>query len=126
MVNDVDPVPANEAAQAIWALGEAVQVSTHNTVEIGRRRPWWPPRVEEFGQVDILVNNAGITRDKTFHNLDDELWDFVLDVNLKTAFHSSLAAVQHMRDARPRGDGRRRSRPTTARSSSRPRRHSSG
>src|SRR5207302_4044194 len=27
-----------------------------------------------------------------------ETWDFVLDVNLKTAFHSSLAAVQHMRE----------------------------
>src|SRR5204863_1105330 len=53
--------------------------------------------LEEFGRVDILVNNAGITRDKTFHNLDDQIWDFVLDVNLRTAFHSSLAAVQHMR-----------------------------
>jgi 3-oxoacyl-[acyl-carrier protein] reductase len=63
----------------------------------------------EFGKVDILVNNAGITRDRTFHNLDDELWDFVLNVNLRTAFHSTLAAVPHLRDAAKRemGEGGR-------------------
>ncbi len=97
VVNDVDPDPANEAAQAIKDSGGAAQVSTHDTVELGQAQAMVAAAVEEFGQVDILVNNAGITRDKTFHNLDDDLWDFVLDVNLKTAFHSSLATVQHMR-----------------------------
>ena len=97
VVNDVDPDPANEAAQAIKDAGGQVQVSTHNTVELDQAHAMVNAAIEEFGHLDILVNNAGITRDKTFHNLDDEIWDFVLDVNLKTAFHSSLAAVQHMR-----------------------------
>ncbi|HXJ65377.1 MAG TPA: 3-oxoacyl-ACP reductase family protein [Actinomycetota bacterium] len=97
VVNDVDPDPANEAAQGIKEAGGQVQVSTHNTVELDQAHQMVAAAIEEFGRLDILVNNAGITRDKTFHNLDDELWDFVLDVNLKTAFHSSLAAVQHMR-----------------------------
>ncbi|HEY7283222.1 MAG TPA: SDR family NAD(P)-dependent oxidoreductase [Actinomycetota bacterium] len=99
VVNDVDPDPANEAAQAIKEAGGQVQVSTHNTVELDQAHAMVNAALEEFGHVDVLVNNAGITRDKTFHNLDDELWSFVLDVNLKTAFHSSLAAVQHMRTA---------------------------
>jgi 3-oxoacyl-[acyl-carrier protein] reductase len=97
VVNDVDPDPANEAAQAIKEAGGQAQVSTHNTVELDQAHAIVEAGVGEFGTVDILVNNAGITRDKTFHNLDDETWDFVLDVNLKTAFHSSLAAVRHMR-----------------------------
>jgi len=54
--------------------------------------------VERFGKLDILVNNAGITRDKMFHNLDDDLYDLVLDVNLKTGFHATLAAMPYLRE----------------------------
>ena len=102
VVNDVDPEPANETAQAIKEAGGQVLVSTENTVELDQARQLMNAAAEGFGKLDILVNNAGITRDKTFHNLDDEVWDFVLDVNLKTAFHCSLAAMPHMRDAAKR------------------------
>src|SRR5207249_5547131 len=37
-----------------------------------------------------------------FHNLDDDLWDFVLDVNLKTAFHTTRAAMPYLREAAKR------------------------
>ena len=33
-----------------------------------------------------------------FHNLDDDLFDLVLDVNLKTAVHATQAAMPHMRE----------------------------
>ena len=102
VVNDVDPDPAEETAAAIKEAGGQVLVSTDNTVELGQARQMMAKAAEAFGKIDILVNNAGITRDKTFHNLDDELWDFVLDVNLKTAFHSTLAAMPHMRDVAKR------------------------
>jgi 3-oxoacyl-[acyl-carrier protein] reductase len=105
VVNDVDPEPAEETAQALKDAGGQVQVSTHNTVELDQARAMMEAAWNEFGHIDILVNNAGITRDKTFHNLDDELWDFVLDVNLKTAFHSTLAAMPYMRDAAKREMG---------------------
>jgi 3-oxoacyl-[acyl-carrier protein] reductase len=99
VVNDVDPEPAEETAQAVKDAGGQAQVSTHNTVELAQAKQMTEAAANEFGKIDILVNNAGITRDKTFHNLDDQLWDFVLDVNLKTAFHSTLAAIPFMRDA---------------------------
>ncbi len=53
--------------------------------------------IDRLGGLDILINNAGITRDKMFHNLDDETFDLVMDVNLRTAFHATLAAVGYMR-----------------------------
>jgi 3-oxoacyl-[acyl-carrier protein] reductase len=109
VVNDVDPEPAEETARAIKEVGAEVLVSTDNTVDLDQARQLMNSAAEGFGKVDILVNNAGITRDKTFHNLDDEVWDFVLDVNLRTAFHCSLAAMPHMRDAAKRemGEGGR-------------------
>ena len=42
---------------------------------------------EKYGKVDILVNNAGITRDALTHKMTDEMWDMVIDVNLKGVFN---------------------------------------
>ena len=105
VVNDVDPDPAEETAAAIKEAGGEVLVSTANTVELDQARQLMAQAAEAFGKIDIVVNNAGITRDKTFHNLDDELWDFVLDINLKTAFHTTLAAMDHLRGAAKREIG---------------------
>jgi 3-oxoacyl-[acyl-carrier protein] reductase len=102
VVNDVDPDPAEETAAAIKEAGGQVLVSTANTVDLEEARQMLAQAAEAFGKVDIVINNAGITRDKTFHNLDDELWDFVLDVNLKTAFHTTLAAMPYLREAAKR------------------------
>jgi len=43
--------------------------------------------VEKYGKIDILVNNAGITRDGLTHKITDEMWDLVIDVNLKGVFN---------------------------------------
>lgn len=105
VINDVDPEPAEETAQAVKEAGGEALVSTHDTVELDEAKAMVEAAAERFGKLDIVVNNAGITRDKTFHNLDDELWDFVLDVNLKTAFHTTLAAMPHLRGAAKREMG---------------------
>jgi 3-oxoacyl-[acyl-carrier protein] reductase len=98
VVNDVDPEPAREVVEAIRSEGGRALLSSHDTVELENARDMMAAAAGEFGTVDILVNNAGITRDRTFHNLDDKMWDFVLDVNLRTAFHCSLAAMPYMRE----------------------------
>ena len=99
VVNDVDPDPAEETAQAVKEAGGEVLVSTENTVELEQARRLMSGAVEQFGKIDIVVNNAGITRDKTFHNMDDDVWNFVLDINVRTAFHTSLAAMPYLREA---------------------------
>lgn len=43
--------------------------------------------MEKYGKVDILVNNAGITRDAMTRKMTDEMWDAVIDVNLKGVFN---------------------------------------
>lgn len=102
VVNDVDPDPAEETAQEVKEAGGEVLVSTDNTVNLGEARSLMSKAAEQFGAIDIVVNNAGITRDKTFHNMDDDIWDFVLDINLKTAFHTSLASMPYLREAAKR------------------------
>ena len=43
--------------------------------------------VEKYGKIDILVNNAGITRDAMTRKMTEEMWDLVIDVNLKGVFN---------------------------------------
>ena len=99
VVNDVDPEPAEETAQAVKEAGGEALVSTDNTVNFEEAKRLMDAAAGQFGKIDILVNNAGITRDKTFHTMDDDIWNFVLDINLKTAIHSTRAALAHMREA---------------------------
>ena len=54
--------------------------------------------IDAFGRVDILVNNAGILRDKTIHNLTDEMWDDVVAVHLRGTFACTRAAARAMKE----------------------------
>lgn len=56
--------------------------------------------VEDFGQIDILVNNAGITRDTLLMRMEEEMWDLVIKVNLKSVFNFTKAVQRHMLKAR--------------------------
>ena len=50
-----------------------------------------------IGDVDVLVNNAGTDRFSFFVHTDEELWDFVLAVNLRGTIavtHAVLDAMQ--------------------------------
>lgn len=42
---------------------------------------------EKYGKTDILVNCAGITRDALVQKMTEDMWDIVIDVNLKGVFN---------------------------------------
>lgn len=48
--------------------------------------------IDAFGRIDVVVNNAGILRDKSFHNMDDNLWDQVIAVHLRGTYKVTKAA----------------------------------
>lgn len=50
----------------------------------------------KFGGLDILVNNAGIFPMSPFLSTSEELWDKVIDVNLKGAFFYTQEAAKLM------------------------------
>jgi 3-oxoacyl-[acyl-carrier protein] reductase len=56
--------------------------------------------VEDFGKIDVLVNNAGITRDTLLMRMDEEMWDLVIKVNLKSVFNFTKAVQKYMLKAR--------------------------
>jgi NAD(P)-dependent dehydrogenase (short-subunit alcohol dehydrogenase family) len=53
--------------------------------------------VETYGGVDVLVNSAGVQRYGTVVETEEEVWDEVLDVNLKGIYLASRYAIPEMR-----------------------------
>lgn len=58
--------------------------------------------VAEYGCIDILINNAGISESTPFAEYTEELFDKVMDLNVKGVFNASHAAAECMI---PRGKG---------------------
>ena len=54
-----------------------------------------------FGQIDNLTNVVGIGRgDTSALRITEEVWDTMMDVNLKSVLFTSKYALPHMREAR--------------------------
>ena len=51
---------------------------------------------EQLGGLSILVNNAGIEEVKPSLDVTEEIWDKILDTNLKGAFFCAQAAAKRM------------------------------
>ena len=56
--------------------------------------------VNEFGGLDVICNNAGIQPKSSYlpaHELPEEMWDRIIDVNLKAPFLLTGYAIPHLR-----------------------------
>ncbi|MGI8670404.1 MAG: SDR family NAD(P)-dependent oxidoreductase [Aridibacter sp.] len=53
--------------------------------------------VEEFGQIDLLVCNAGIWEGSPIEDMSEDVWNKVLNTNLKSAWAMTKACVPAMK-----------------------------
>jgi 3-oxoacyl-[acyl-carrier protein] reductase len=52
--------------------------------------------IKDFTKIDILVNNAGITRDNLLLRMNEQDWDLVININLKSMFNLTKAVMRDM------------------------------
>ena len=95
----------NEAAEdtlkEIEALGVKVRAYASNAADYEQTHEVVKEILAEFGHIDVLVNNAGITKDGLMMRMNEQQWDAVLTVNLKSAFNFIHACTPVM--AKQRG-----------------------
>ena len=92
-----DIADLQETAQAVFEVGDLPAVSVKLDVTSPSDAEAAVARaIEQFGRLDILVNNAGVGRPASLAEVTDELWDWMLDINLKGPFICSRAAAPHM------------------------------
>ena len=83
------------------ALGARVRAYESDASDFAAAHKVVDQVLAEFGRIDVLVNNAGITRDGLILRMEENQWDSVININLKSAFNFTHAAVPVM--SRQRG-----------------------
>ncbi len=55
--------------------------------------------IRDFGEIDVLVNNAGILGYSNVVDTSEEMWDNIMNVNLKSAFLCSKFVIPSMQSS---------------------------
>jgi glucose 1-dehydrogenase len=89
--------PADKVVAEIEALGAKAVAIQGDVSSVPSTRQLVEKGVEALGSLDILVNNAGVESHAPFWQVSEADYDRVLDTNLKGAFFTSQAMVNHLR-----------------------------
>ena len=93
VIADLDPVSGEAAASEVGGVFRPVNVADEAMVDA-----LYDSVFAEFGRLDIAFNNAGISPadDDSIETTELPAWDRVQDVNLKSVYLCSRAALRHM------------------------------
>jgi NAD(P)-dependent dehydrogenase (short-subunit alcohol dehydrogenase family) len=93
VIGDIDPSTGKPAADELDGLFVPVDVADKSAVD-----NLFDTAAETYGSLDIAFNNAGISPpdDDLIENTELDAWDRVQNINLKSVYLCSKAALRHM------------------------------
>ncbi|MFH1647362.1 MAG: glucose 1-dehydrogenase [Chloroflexota bacterium] len=94
VIGDIIPLEATE--REIKDLGRRVIAVKTDVAVREDVKNLFDSAINNFKQVDILVNNAAIVRRASLLEMTEDIWDAVIDVNLKGTFLCTQAAGKNM------------------------------
>lgn len=90
---------AKSTETEIRKLGVKVFATPVNAMKTAEVNEFLKDVAEKFGRVDVLVNVAGgLCGRKKLEEMDEEFWDMVIDLNLKTTWRMTKAALPLLTD----------------------------
>jgi len=99
VVADVQATRGAEAVAAIRAAGGEARFQPVDVTEEAQCAALMDAAVAAYGRIDVLVNNVGWFPRASLAETTTELWEQVLNVNLRGAFYCCKYAVPHLRAA---------------------------
>ncbi|MFN5100717.1 MAG: SDR family oxidoreductase [Burkholderiaceae bacterium] len=100
IIADINAEAGERVAKSLGANAKAIATDVANGVSV---RAMVQACVDSFGVPDIVINNAGTThRNQPMLQVDEQTFDRVFNVNVKSIYHMAHAVVPVMR-ARGKG-----------------------
>jgi NAD(P)-dependent dehydrogenase (short-subunit alcohol dehydrogenase family) len=85
-----------DVVEVIAHLGKAAPAVTIDVRSVDSCRSGIAAAVQALGGLDILINNAGYEEVRPSLEVEEQLWDRIVDTNLKGAFFCAQAAARAM------------------------------
>lgn len=95
-----DPEKVAKVASAIQAAGSPTQEIVCDATDLASLRQLFTVLQQDWGRLDILVNAQGTTKKQPTQEVDDELFDSILEVNLRSVFRACRQAYPLLKTAR--------------------------
>jgi NAD(P)-dependent dehydrogenase (short-subunit alcohol dehydrogenase family) len=91
-----DPERAAALADALNGNGFSAWSAAFEATSISETQRMVDAAAGHFGRLDILVNCIGLNREEKAEEVTEETFDYVYQVNLKSAMFQAQAAARHM------------------------------
>jgi len=90
------PEATEELERQVAALGDKAIGVDADVSKVEDLQKLIDAGVKAFGRIDIMINNAGVETRTSILDTEEKQYDFVMDVNLKSAFFGTQLAAQQM------------------------------
>jgi sorbitol-6-phosphate 2-dehydrogenase len=95
-VNDINLSEAEKTSQEIIKLGRRASSYKADVGEQREVNEMVEKILNKYKKIDILVNNVGISKILPFTETTEEVWDKIIDINLKGTFLCCKAVIPQM------------------------------
>jgi NAD(P)-dependent dehydrogenase (short-subunit alcohol dehydrogenase family) len=93
---DIDAEAGNAVARSVIEDGGEAMFILCNVSRSEECKKAVDRTLRKWGRLDVLFNNAGVTRRASVLGTSEEEWDWVMEVNVKSVFLMSKAAIPEM------------------------------
>ena len=103
VIADIDSEQIDRVAEEITALGRKAMAIKTDVTRSNEVNSMVTSAMKEFKKIDILINNAGGSareRASLFCKTTEDIWDYVIALNLKSTFNCTRAVIEHMIERR--------------------------
>ena len=94
---DLDSAGLEETRRLIHDKGGRCYIATVDLRDLPAIEAFVQETAAELGGIDIIYNNAGISISKSIEDHDEDLWDLIQDVNVKSQFFLIKYALPYLR-----------------------------